>query len=273
MKVITASKITKTVADLCITSNQVLRSDVLKALQNLCKSEKNARARRILEAIIANAGMAKSELLAICQDTGFPIVFLELGQDVRISGDLNQAVQRGIESGYKKGSLRDSIVKDPLERGKPGFNPGIMHVDITRGNKLKITVLPKGFGCENKSQMKMFLPTAKLAQIKEFIIDAVKAAGPDACPPYVVGVGIGGTADYAAFLAKKALLRKLRTRSSKLEKDLLSRVNKLNIGPMGLGGSATCLAVNIETYPTHIAGLAVAVNISCHALRSATAIL
>jgi fumarate hydratase subunit alpha len=163
-----------------------------------------------------------------------------------------------------------------LARGVPGYTPAVIHTDIVRGNKIKITVLPKGFGCENKSQLKMFKPTVKIDEIKRFIIDCVKSAGPDACPPYVVGVGIGGTADYAGLMAKKALLRRLTTHNSKLrtlEKELLNRINKLNIGPMGLGGKTTCLGVNIETYPTHIAGLSVAVNLSCHALRSATKII
>jgi fumarate hydratase subunit alpha len=163
-------------------------------------------------------------------------------------------------------------------RGKPGYRPALIHIDMVRGNKLKITVLPKGFGCENKTQLKMFHPTVNIAEIKKFIADAVKSSGPDACPPYIVGVGIGGTADYAAFLAKKALLRKIAIRNTqyairKLEQDLLRQINKLNIGPMGLGGKTTALTVSIETYPTHMAGLPVAVNISCHALRSARAVL
>ena len=200
-----------------------------------------------------------------------PIVFLEIGQEVRISGSFKDAVNRGVELGYKAGSLRNSVIREPLARGKSEFGPAVIHTDIVKGNKIKITVLPKGFGCENKSQAKMFNPTAKLNEIKKFIIDVVKAAGPDACPPYVVGVGIGGTADYACLLAKKALLRKLGVKQSTLEREILKEINRLNIGPMGLGGKATCLGVHIETFPTHIAGLPVAVNISCHALRSATA--
>jgi fumarate hydratase subunit alpha len=204
-----------------------------------------------------------------------PVVFLEVGQEVKIVGDLKAAVHKGVELGYKKGYLRNSIVSDPLLRGSSQYSPVVIHTDIAKGNKLKITVLPKGFGCENKTQLKMFNPTAKISEIKKFIIEAVKNAGPDACPPYVVGVGIGGTADYAAFLAKKALLRRLNairyTLYAKLESDLLKEINKLNTGPMGLGGKTTALAVNMETYPTHIAGLPVAVNISCHALRSASA--
>jgi fumarate hydratase subunit alpha len=262
-----------------VQANLELRSDVLSALKVAHNKETNTRAKKILREIIDNAGIAKKEKLAICQDTGLPVVFLEVGQNIQfVGGDLNSAIQKGIELGYKKASLRNSIIKDPINRkGASRFSPGIIHIDFVKGSRLKLTVLPKGFGCENKSALKMFNPTAGIEEIKKFIIDAVKSAGPDACPPYVVGVGIGGTADYAGLLAKKALLRKitsyeLRVTSyvSKLEQELLKKINRLNIGPMGLGGKNTSLAVNIETYPTHIAGLPVAVNISCHALRSAT---
>jgi fumarate hydratase subunit alpha len=272
MKVISAKKIQETIADLCIQANLYLRRDVSSALKSAFKKEANRKAKDILKAVIDNAAIARTLELAICQDTGMPVVFLEIGQDVRINGDLKSAINKGAEEGYRRASLRNSIIRDPLLRGAPVYSPVVIHIDIVRGNKLKITVLPKGFGCENKSQLKMFKPTAKIDEIKKFIIDCVKIAGPDACPPYVVGVGIGGTADFACLLAKKALLRKLTTTNLKLktlEKDLLKQINKLNIGPMGLGGKTTCLAVNIETYPTHIAGLPVAVNISCHALRSA----
>ncbi|MDD4980774.1 MAG: fumarate hydratase [Candidatus Omnitrophica bacterium] len=273
MRIIPAHKIRDAVSELCIRANTVLRKDVLKQLKIASLKETNKRAKKILGAIMANAGLARRKRLAICQDTGLPVVFLEIGQEVKISGDLKSAVNRGVESGYKKGYLRNSIINNPLLRGKPGYSPVVIHTEIVRGKRLKITVLPKGFGCENKSQLKMFNPTVDINEIKGFILEAVKSAGPDACPPYIVGVGIGGTADYAMFLAKKALLRKPTTNdqrpTTKLEKDLLNNINKLNIGPMGLGGAATCLGVNIETYPTHIAGLPVAVNISCHALRSA----
>ena len=270
MKIIRANKITRVIAELCIQANQILRKDVFLALKVAYKKETNKRAKDILEAIIKNADIAKKEGLAICQDTGLPCVFVELGQDVKINGDLKSAINKGVELGYKKGSLRNSIVKDPLQRGPSKFSPAVIHTEIVKGNKVKITVLPKGFGCENKSQLKMFNPTAKITEIKKFVVAAVKSAGPDACPPYIVGVGIGGTADYALFLAKKALLRKITSYEKKLEQELLSEINRLNIGPMGLGGKTTALAVNIETHPTHIAGLPVAVNISCHALRSAS---
>jgi fumarate hydratase subunit alpha len=246
--------------------------------------ETNSRAKRILEDIIQNALIAKKEKLAICQDTGLPVVFLEIGQDVKFTGrDLNRAIQRGIELGYKKASLRNSIILDPLIReGSVKFSPGVIHIDLVKGDKVKITVLPKGFGCENKSSLKMFNPTADIYEIKKFIVDTVKSCGPDACPPYVIGVGIGGTADYASLLAKKALLKKVTSNQKpvtrnipyiRLERELLLAINRLGIGPMGLGGKTTALTVNILTYPTHIAGLPVAVNISCHALRSAMRII
>ncbi|MFH0791247.1 MAG: fumarate hydratase [Candidatus Omnitrophota bacterium] len=274
MKIISAEKIRDTVSNLCVQANLYLRKDVLSALKNAYKRETNKTSQEILKAIIDNAGIAKNEKLAICQDTGMPIVFVEAGQGVKINGDLKKAINKGVELGYKKASLRNSIVNSPLARNKSGYSPAVIHFDIVQGDKLKITVLPKGFGCENKTRLKMFKPTAGIEEIKRFIIDAVKDAGPDACPPYVVGVGIGGTSDYACLLAKKALLKKLYakryTLNAKLESDLLKEINNLNIGPMGLGGRNTCLGLNIQTYPTHIAGLPVCVNISCHALRSAT---
>lgn len=274
MKIISADKIRDTVSNLCARANLYLRRDVLEALKNAYKRETNKTAQEILKAIIDNADIAKNEKLAICQDTGLPVVFVEAGQEVKIEGDLKKAINKGVELGYKKASLRDSIVSNPLARNKSGYSPAVIHFDIIKGDKLKITVLPKGFGSENKTQLKMFKPTAGLEEIKSFIIDAVKNAGPDACPPYVLGVGIGGTADYACILAKKALLKNIDYRPSsivhRLEKQLLRDINKLNIGPMGLGGKTTALGVNIETYPTHIAGLPVCINISCHALRSAS---
>lgn len=274
MKIIAAKKVYHTVKELCLKANLFLRPDVLSALRRAYLKENNRRAKRLLEAIIKNSFAAKKEKIAICQDTGMPVVFIEIGQDVKVSGDLNKAVNGGIEAGYKSGYLRSSIIPDPILRGRPGFSPAVIHTEIVKGRRLKITVLPKGFGCENKSALKMFLPTAGIEEIRDFIVDTVKKSGPDACPPYVVGVGIGGTADYAALLAKKALLRQLNSIRyplyANLEQDLLKKINILNIGPMGLGGKTTALAVNIETYPTHIAGLPVAVNISCHALRSAT---
>ncbi|MFH1191114.1 MAG: fumarate hydratase [Candidatus Omnitrophota bacterium] len=278
MREIKASQITKAVTELVRRANFILRSDVLSALRGAYRFEKNKRAKTILKAILDNAAYAREKNLAICQDTGIPVVFAEVGQDVKISGDLKAAINKGIKDGYKKYSLRNSIVADPLLRGNPKFSPCIIHTDIVKGNKIKLTILPKGFGCENKSQLKMFKPTASLEEIKQFIIEAVKSAGADACPPYVIGVGIGGSADYAGMLAKKALLKKIKLQrglSPKgtvpgFERELLFEINNLNIGPMGLGGRCTALAVKIQKYPTHIAGLPVSVNISCHALRSAS---
>lgn len=277
MKIISADKIRDAVSDLCIEANSILRSDVLAGLKTAFLNETESQPKNILSAIIANARIALNEGLAICQDTGMPCVFVEIGSMVKIAGDLKEAINKGVEAGYKKGFLRKSVIRDPLLRGRPGYAPAIIHIDFIKGNKLKLTVLPKGFGCENKARLKMFNPTAGISEIKSFIVEAVKSAGPDACPPYVIGVGIGGTADYACLLAKKALLRKIDAKRStpyaKLEADLLKAINKLNIGPMGLGGGTSALGVNIETYPTHIAGLPVCVNISCHALRSATRVL
>lgn len=275
-KVITAQKIKDTIANLCISANFILRKDVLQALEKAYAGESNKRAKNILGAIIKNAEAAKKKAMAICQDTGLVTVFVRLGEDVKIKGSLTEAINKGVESGYRSGYLRSSVVKDPLLRGVSEYKPAVIHIDMVKGGGLGLTVLPKGFGCENKTQLKMFNPTAEIEEIRSFIVSAVKDAGPDACPPYVVGVGIGGSADYALLLAKKALTRSVgrhnsRNHLAKLEKELLARINKLNIGPMGLGGKNTVLAVNIEAYPTHIAGLPVAVNISCHALRSASA--
>jgi len=284
MRRIQADQITKVVAKLCIQANTVLRPDVLNALKSAFSREKNKRAKHALQMIIENASIAKKQGLAICQDTGLPVVFVEVGKGVLVAGSgIEQAIQNGVVLGYKKASLRNSIIQDPLrlKSQKPQFGPAITHYEYSNSNKLKITVLPKGFGCENKSKLKMFLPTADFVEIKKFILDAVKEAGPDACPPYVIGIGIGGSADYTCLLAKKALLEEVTKSQShkvtssvlRLEQELLQDINRLGIGPMGLGGKTTALAVRILTHPTHIAGLPVAVNISCHALRSATAIL
>ncbi|RKY31717.1 MAG: fumarate hydratase [Candidatus Omnitrophota bacterium] len=278
MRIIKAEKFRNVIADLCIRANIELRKDVLKRLKSAFRKEKNPKAKKALAAIVENARVAKKDKLAICQDTGLVCVFIALGADVKITGDLKSAINKGVERGYEKGYFRNSVIKNPLLRLQPKSSPVVIHTDIVPGNKIKITVMPKGFGCENKSLLRMFNPTVDLDEIKAFIIGAVKSVGADACPPYIVGIGIGGTADYACFLAKRALLRNVTTSqrhnvTSKLEKDLLKEINKLKIGPMGLGGRATALAVNIEIYPTHIAGLPVAINFSCHALRSASAVI
>ena len=268
-----AKLIEDTVAALVVKANIVLRNDVFAKLSVAHKKERGRMAKRALSILLENANIAKSNKMPICQDTGFPVVFVELGQDVHIQGgEFKRAINRGVLLGYKTGFLRKSIVSDPINRKALGYTPAVIHTEVVKGSKVKISVLPKGFGCENKAKIAMFNPTAKLSAIKDFIVGVVREAGSNACPPYVVGVGIGGTQDYAALLAKKALLRSI-SKQSKLEMDLLNRINKLHIGPMGLGGKNTCLAVSIRSYPTHIAGLPVAVNISCHALRTATKII
>lgn len=277
MRKISTQEITKAVAALCIKANTDLRSDVQKALRISLTREKNRRARRIFAALLENADYARKFKLAICQDTGLPHVFVELGQQVLITGEgFLKAINRGIEQGYKKGCLRNSIVARPLRRNvEPAFSPGVVHIDTVKGRYIKLTVLPKGFGCENKSAVQMFNPTVEINKIKEFVIRKVREAGPDACPPFIIGLGIGGGLEQAAALAKQALLQPIDRNNpdrflARLEGALLKEINQLDIGPLGLGGKTTCLGVNILTHPTHIAGLPVAVNISCHALRSAT---
>jgi len=279
MREISVSKIRDTVTDLCLKANFELRKDILKGLKSALRQETNSRARNILKSIIENASLAKKRRLAICQDTGLVTIFLEIGNDLAIKGDLEEALHKGVEDAYKKGYLRKSVVNDPLVRKNTNTNaPCIIHVDIVKGDKLKIAVSPKGFGSENKSAIKMLKPTASEKEIMDFVLEVVKNAGADACPPLVLGVGIGGTFDHAAQLSKKALLRSIETRNTKkhfraLEKSLLKAVNALKIGPMGLGGKTTALGVNIEEFPTHIAGLPVAVTVSCHATRGAEKVL
>lgn len=280
MRMVGAGKIRDAVSRLAIEANLYLRRDVFSALKRAYSKEKAPRAKKILKALIDNAAIASSERIPICQDTGMAAVFMEIGQEAAIvGGDLEKAVNEGVAEGYKKGFLRKSIVADPLSRINTNDNtPAVIHVKIVPGDKIKITVAPKGFGSENKSLINMFRPTDGADKIEKFILEAVKKAGPDACPPYIIGVGIGGTLDKACILAKEALLRRVdkrnpRRRIAKLESGLLRKINKLNIGPMGLGGRATCLGLNIEVYPTHIAGLPVCVGISCHATRSATAVI
>ncbi|MEW6096290.1 MAG: fumarate hydratase [bacterium] len=277
MRKIHTDTITKLVKDLCIKANLELREDVLLALQRRLSNEDNPRAKKILEILIENAQIAKEKRLPICQDTGIAIVFIDIGQEVQITGDnLESAINQGIRLGYEEGFGRKSVVDDPIIRKNTNDNtPGIIHYNFVSGNKLKITVMPKGFGCENKSCIKMIRPTVDISEIKKAIIEAVKDAGPDACPPFILGIGLGGTMDKAAQLAKEALISPIDKPSAKshiarLEQEIMEEVNKLNIGPAGLGGKTTALGVNILTYPTHIGGLPVAININCHALRSAT---
>lgn len=277
LREVNVKRIKDTVTRLSIEANLFLRKDILHALKNAYLKERKTQAKKILKILVENAKIAADEGLAICQDTGMATVFLEIGQGIKlVGGDLEKAINNGIRQGYKKGFLRKSVVADPFLRVNTKDNtPAVIHTKIVPGDKIKITVSPKGFGSENKSATKMFKPTDNMNMIEEFIIGTVKNAGPDACPPFIIGVGIGGTLDKACILAKEALLRPIDKRNlkphiAKLENGLLKKINNLNIGPMGLGGRVTCLAVSIETYPTHIAGLPVCVNISCHATRSAT---
>lgn len=269
-------EIEKKVKELCLKANTVLRSDVVKELEASCRKEKNALSRKMLKVLIDNAKIAKEEKLPVCQDTGVAVVFVEVGRDVHIAGDLLKAIDKGVEKAYREGHFRKSIVSDPVKRVNTGTNtPSVVHVDIVKGNKVKISVLPKGFGSENKSVIGMLNPTCTDEDIVNFCVDAVKKAGPDACPPYVLGIGIGGTMDSAALLSKKALLRKVKSKArkkhiEKIEKEILKKANDLGIGVMGLGGKTTVMGVNVLESHTHIAGCPVAVNVCCHALRSAS---
>lgn len=274
MREIHISEIINTVKELCIESNYYLSNDIRDALCRAKKRETWPLAENVLEQLILNSNIAKKEDMPICQDTGMACVFVEIGQEVHIVGGLLQdAINEGVRKGYDEGFLRKSVVKDPIDRVNTKDNtPSVIYYDIVPGDKLKITVAPKGFGSENMSRIKMLKPSDGLQGVKDFIIETVNLAGPNPCPPIVIGVGIGGTFDKAAYLAKKALIRPLNKRNtdkfySDLEEELLEIINNLGIGPQGFGGKTTALGLNIETYPTHIAGLPVAVNINCHATR------
>jgi len=280
MREVNISKIRETVTELCLKANFELRKDVLKALRAAVSKETDLRARNILKSLLENAALAKKKRIAICQDTGYVSVFIELGSSVLLKGgELVEAVNAGVEDAYKKGCLRKSIVDDPIQRKNTNTNtPSIVHLEMAGGDKVKISVSVKGFGSENKSVLKMLKPTASEKDIIGFVMEAVKLAGPDGCPPYVLGIGIGGTFDHAAYLSKRALLRPIGSNNKKrhfrrMEKDILKAVNSLDIGPMGLGGKTTAIGVNVEEFPTHIAGLPVAVSISCHATRGAEKVL
>lgn len=278
MKIVDSKKITELVSNLCIKANINLRKDVLKALKKARFHERTTRAKNILSILIENANLAKKKKIPICQDTGLAIVFVEIGQGIKIKGDLTDAINEGVKKGYEKAYLRNSVVSDPILRSKSKYNiPAVIHYDITTNKRVKISVMPKGFGSENKSKIYMLLPTAQDDIIK-VVLKAVTQAGPDACPPFIVGIGIGGTLDKAVELSKKALLLPIGFKHrdkhiNMLSKDILMKINLSKIGPLGMGGKTTALGVNILTYPTHIAGLPVAVNISCHALRSASGYL
>jgi len=273
MRELHASEITRVVKKLCIESNCHLPDDVKLCIEECRYCEPWIPAKEILDRIIENYQIADEEDRPICQDTGMACVFLKIGQDVHITGNVEAAVNEGVRQGYGEGFLRKSVVKDPLERVNTGDNtPAMIYYELTEGDKVEITVAPKGFGSENMSRIAMLKPSDGVDGVKEFILRAVEEAGPNPCPPIVVGVGIGGTFDKAAYLAKKALLRPLDERNENdfyadLERELLERINALGIGPQGFGGRTTALAVNIERAPTHIAGLPVAVNINCHVTR------
>lgn len=276
MKEINVSDITKAIKTMCIESNYYLSDDIRDRLKEAYQKETWNIAKDILDKIMANADIAKNENMPMCQDTGMTCVFVDMGQDVHIAGgSLEDAINEGVRQGYEEGYLRKSVVKDPLDRVNTKDNtPAVIYYNIVPGDKLKITVAPKGFGSENMSKLKMLKPADGIEGVKEFVLEVVKLAGPNPCPPIVVGIGIGGTFDKAANLAKRALIRPTAVRNSNpfyadLEKELLEKVNALGIGPQGFGGRTTALAVNIETYATHIAGLPVAVNINCHATRHA----
>lgn len=276
MREIDSSLISEVVARLCIDANYHLPPDMKKQIISSSKEESWETASIILDQIIENFNIADENLQPICQDTGLACVFLSIGQDVHIKGNLEEAVNEGVRKGYSQGYLRKSVVSDPLKRVNTGDNtPAMIYYDICPGDKLKITVAPKGFGSENMSQIKMLKPSDGIEGVKDFVIKVVEDAGPNPCPPIVVGVGIGGTFDKAAYLAKKALMRPVDQRNSEdfyaeLEEELLKKINALGIGPQGFGGRTTALAVNIEKFPTHIAGLPVAVNINCHVTRHMT---
>ena len=279
MREITASRITEVIRKLCIEANCHLPQDVKSRIE-CCKNQESwALGQEILERIVENYQIADRDNVPVCQDTGVACVFLDIGQEVHIEGNLEDAVNEGVRQGYADGYLRKSVVADPLDRVNTKDNtPAIIYYNIVPGDKLTVTVAPKGFGSENMSAIKMLRPSDGYEGVKQFILQTVEAAGPNPCPPIVVGVGIGGTFDKAAFLAKKALMRPLDVRSekplyAKLEAELLEEINALGIGPQGFGGGTTALAVNVESFPTHIAGLPVAVNINCHVTRHKTEVL
>ncbi len=280
MKDIDVKSVIEAVKKLCMDANYYLNNDIKEAMENGLAVEKSPIGSEVLEKLLLNAELAARKKAAICQDTGMAVVFVTMGQEVHITGGaLSDAINEGVRRGYKEGYLRKSVVGDPIERMNTGDNtPAVIHYDIVPGDALKIELAPKGFGSENMSALKMLKPSDGIEGVKSFILETVDKAGPNPCPPIVVGVGIGGTMEKATLLAKRALLRPVDKRSCigyvrELEAELLEKINELGIGPAGLGGTNTALAVNVETYPTHIAGLPVAVNINCHVTRHAEIVL
>ena len=274
MREVNVSIITDNIKEMCIEANHFLTDDMKNVFENAVKNEESALGKQVLGQLEENLKIAGEDMIPICQDTGMAVVFINVGQDVHLTGgDITDAINEGVRRGYVDGYLRKSVVKDPIYRENTKDNtPAVIHFNIVTGDKIDITVAPKGFGSENMSRVFMLKPADGIEGVKEAILTAVKDAGPNACPPMVVGVGIGGTFEKCAYLAKKALTRDLNEESPveyvrDLEKEMLEKINKLGIGPGGLGGTQTALAINIETYPTHIAGLPVAVNICCHVNR------
>lgn len=274
MRDVDVSLVTKAVRDMCIKANKILPDDLIKCIGCSAKKEELPLAKGIMNDLTENLEAAKQLDIPVCQDTGMAVIFINVGQEVHfVGGSLQDALKEGVSQGYKQGLLRCSVVADPIRRGNTGDNtPPVVHTSIVPGDKVEITVAPKGFGSENMSALKMLTPAATVEDIIAFVEETVKKAGSNPCPPMVVGVGIGGDFEYSAVLAKKALCRPVSVRNqdsfyAQLEEKMLERVNALNIGPQGFGGETTALAVNVETYPTHIAGLPVAVNIGCHVTR------
>jgi fumarate hydratase subunit alpha len=295
LRIIQAKQITEAVSNLCIKANIHLTEDVLHGLKNGQANEETQLAKSVMDTIIKNAEIAAEENLPICQDTGMAVVFVDIGNEVFIEGDINTAINEGVRHGYKKGYFRNSIVADPINRKNTNDNtPAIIHYNFVHGDKVHVTVAPKGFGSENMSAIKMLNPSDGINGVMDFVVETVKNGGSNPCPPIVVGVGVGGTMEMAALLAKRALLRTLNQRPvsaeaeadrqlvtecnqlkmwQDTEQELLKRINNLNIGPAGFGGKTTALGVHILTYPTHIAGLPVAVNINCHVARHQSEVL
>lgn len=280
MRTIQVSVIADNIKEMCIEANHYLSEDMKAVMNEAASAEKAPLGRQVLCQLQENLEIAAKDMIPICQDTGMAVIFMEIGQEVHFEGGaLEDAVNEGVKAGYKEGYLRKSVVKDPLIRENTKDNtPAVVHYEIMPGDKVKITVAPKGFGSENMSRVFMLKPSDGIEGVKEAILTAVKDAGPNACPPMVVGVGIGGTFEKCALMAKKALTRPVNKRSDipyimEMEEELLEKINKTGIGPGGLGGSTTAFAVNIDTYPTHIAGLPVAVNICCHVNRHAVRII
>lgn len=274
MRTVDVKEITDAIMEMCIEANHFLTYDMKESLNKAAKEENSKLGKQILSQLQENLQIAESDAIPICQDTGMAVIFIKIGQDVHITGGLlEDAINEGVRQGYVEGYLRKSVVRDPIFRENTNDNtPAVIHYEIVKGDKIYITLAPKGFGSENMSRIFMLKPSDGIEGVKDAIITAVKDAGPNACPPMVVGVGIGGTFEKCAILAKKALTRSLDEESPieyvrDLEKEMLEKINELGIGPGGLGGSTTAFAVNIETYPTHIAGLPVAINICCHVNR------